>query len=607
MEITKKRDRIACYFESQPGGCKKPHCPFQHQNILDHPREEDIKKMPDLILPVKKEIDGGKNDKLLVEAKEPERQVIPPSHSADCDTPPRQVQPTAKPPNPVIVPLQDGESDSESVSGTPQKRRDPDLRLSAELEWELRRLRQIQEHEANLIGYTFEDDEENQEQMEEEVAAENEEETEEVVEEVVEVEEQTDAVHRRLNPPSGGIHLRLGSRASQQPNEEEDLRHSILKHRVDHRNNESRKRHKVPVTERLGGVAGRALAETLGAHVRKPQVKRLASKKEVALSDKTLKTIAQRLGNQTGSTSRRLGHSTKESQKNKNSPGEKQSERPVANRIGMKRGHIFEDKEEIEDSAKEIETSKNKKQVQKTEPLELDFTIKSLADIRAEKQKKSSIQKVQTTNGTKNGTKKYMSEIKETKLPKKENEFRIMTLAEIKASKKIASANDLGLDKQPKRAISPISFSENSSKKIRCFEASQISSVPSLDKKEGKTILGTRKIAINRSSVKISEPVSESAPAEKVSQSTNATVQLKKSSTNISDNTSCTIHDKNVTHVSAKTSTPVPVKKHSVSGEKMHAVSRMDSLLEDEEALLLGGDMLELDDDDDIDEAELLL
>ncbi|XP_037794138.1 zinc finger CCCH domain-containing protein 11B-like [Penaeus monodon] len=180
MEITKKRDRIACYFESQPGGCKKPHCPFQHQNILDHPREEDIKKMPDLILPVKKEIDGGKNDKLLVEAKEPERQVIPPSHSADCDTPPRQVQPTAKPPNPVIVPLQDGESDSESVSGTPQKRRDPDLRLSAELEWELRRLRQIQEHEANLIGYTFEDDEENQEQMEEEVAAENEEETEEV-------------------------------------------------------------------------------------------------------------------------------------------------------------------------------------------------------------------------------------------------------------------------------------------------------------------------------------------------------------------------------------------------------------------------------------------
>lgn len=602
MEITKKRDRIACYFESQPGGCKKPHCPFQHQNILDHPREEDIKKMPDLILPVKKEIDGGKIEKLLVEAKEPERQVIPPSHSAGCDTPPRPVQPTAKPPNPVIVPLQDGESDSESVSGTPQKRRDPDPRLSAELEWELRRLRQIQEHEANLIGYTFEDDEENQDQMEEEVIAENEEETEEVVEEVVEVEDQGDAVHRRLNSPSSGIHLRLGSRA----NEEEDLRHSILKHRVEHRNNESRKRHKVPVTERLGGVAGRALAETLGAHVRKPQVKRLASKKEVALSDKTLKTIAQRLGNQTGSTSRRLGPPAKESPKNKNSPAEKQSERPVASRIGMKRGHIFEDKEEFEDSAKESETSR-KKQVHKTEPLELDFTIKSLADIRAEKQKKGSIQKVQTTNGTKNGTKKYMSEIKETKLPKKENEFRIMTLAEIKASKKISSANDLGLEKQPKRAISPISFSENSSKKIRSMEASQISSVPSLDKKEGKTILGTRKIAINRSSVKISETVSESASAEKVSESTNATVQLKKSSTNISDNTSSTIHNKNITHVNAKTSTPVPAKKHSVSSEKMLTVSRMDSLLEDEEALLLGGDMLELDDDDEIDEAELLL
>lgn len=48
-------------------------------------------------------------------------------------------------------------------------------------------------------------------------------------------------------------------------------------------------------------------------------------------------------------------------------------------------------------------------------------------------------------------------------------------------------------------------------------------------------------------------------------------------------------------------------KKHSVSSEKMLTVSRMDSLLEDEEALLLGGDMLELDDDDEIDEAELLL
>lgn len=417
------------------------------------------------------------------------------------------------------------------------------------------------------------------------------------------MEDESDAVHRRLHPPASGIHSRLGSRPSQQPSEEEDLRHSILKHRGEHKNNETRKRHKVPVTERLGGVAGRALAETLGAQVRKPQVKRLGSKKQ-ALSDKTLKTIAERLGNQTGSTSKRLGCALKEAPKNK-SPGEKQSERPVASRIGMKRGQIFEDKEELEDSTKESEISKNKKQVQKTEPLELDFTIKSLADIRAEKQKKSSIQKVQTTNGTKNGTKKCMPEIKDTKLPKQENEFRIMTLAEIKASKKIASANDLGLDKQPKRAISPISFSENSTKKLKSIEAFQISSVPSLDKKEGKTILGTRKIAINRSSVKISESVSESAPAERVSESTNVTVQLKKSSTNISDNTS--YHDKNITHVSAKTSTPVPAKKHAVSGEKMHSVGRMDSLLEDEEELLLGGDMLELDDDDDIDEAELLL
>ncbi|CAL4152669.1 unnamed protein product, partial [Meganyctiphanes norvegica] len=167
MEITKKRDKIQCWWETQPGGCKKPHCSFQHQNILDHPREEDIKRTPDLILPVK--TNGG------TERNGSKRQVMPPQR---VHTPP--ITPTVVTPTPIIVPLFDGESDTESTGGTPQKQHAVQ-QLSAQTEWELRKLRQIQAHEANLIGYCFEDDIEQQyeegeieEELEEEVEEEEE-------------------------------------------------------------------------------------------------------------------------------------------------------------------------------------------------------------------------------------------------------------------------------------------------------------------------------------------------------------------------------------------------------------------------------------------------
>jgi hypothetical protein len=35
MKIESKRNVIKCYWESQPGGCKKPHCSFLH----DKPKE----------------------------------------------------------------------------------------------------------------------------------------------------------------------------------------------------------------------------------------------------------------------------------------------------------------------------------------------------------------------------------------------------------------------------------------------------------------------------------------------------------------------------------------------------------------------------------------
>ena len=32
MVLQKDRSQIYCYWESQPGGCRKPHCAFKHQN-----------------------------------------------------------------------------------------------------------------------------------------------------------------------------------------------------------------------------------------------------------------------------------------------------------------------------------------------------------------------------------------------------------------------------------------------------------------------------------------------------------------------------------------------------------------------------------------------
>lgn len=32
LNLQKNRKQIACYWENQPGGCRKKHCPFMHKN-----------------------------------------------------------------------------------------------------------------------------------------------------------------------------------------------------------------------------------------------------------------------------------------------------------------------------------------------------------------------------------------------------------------------------------------------------------------------------------------------------------------------------------------------------------------------------------------------
>lgn len=643
MEITKPRDKIACWFETQPGGCKKPHCPFQHQNILDHPREEDIKKKPDLILPVKKEEEKVETEKPDVASVESVRTVILPSCTVEQEIPvfPRQPQFAAITSDPIIVPLQDGESDSESVSGSPQKKGDSGLRLSAQREWELRRLRQIQAHEANLIGYTLEEDQDDQQEKKPVKVEEKDHDPEEfVVEEVVEIEDTNDTAHRRLKPPTNDLRSRLVARSFPNPAGEEDLRHSILKHRGNSKAGDKRPRKRLPVSERLGGVAGRALAETLGtkASLRKPQVKRLTNKDNA--ESVNAKSVTQRLINQSGDSkslanrlSSRLGQDSPRGRIPEQ--GSSPVEKPLASRVGNKRGQQVDTLDDPRTCMKGSPETNIKKRLSKSnsgkgETIDFDFTIKSLADIRAEKQKKSPTKTEQSPDGAKSETRLHLCQARETRSSRSEGEVKVLTLAEIRASKRQASLTTFSGSGAQKREPSPLSLSQNSPKKLKS-ESKEADSPQStifsnnshsLESPERKTTFSTRKISINRSTVKVPECTSHSLQElspTKTAEPSATTVQVKKSPVKTSQSHSAVVQEKSLggnDKANGSVSNPASsllaaTNKHSQvanmkSNPSSHipAVKRTDSLLDEEEALLLEGDMLELE---DVDEEQLLL
>jgi hypothetical protein len=47
LSIQKNRKAIPCYWESQPGGCLKPHCPFLHQNAKPATADESHENKTD--------------------------------------------------------------------------------------------------------------------------------------------------------------------------------------------------------------------------------------------------------------------------------------------------------------------------------------------------------------------------------------------------------------------------------------------------------------------------------------------------------------------------------------------------------------------------------
>lgn len=460
------------------------------------------------------------------------------------------------------------------------------------------------------------------------------------MEEVVEIEDTNDTAHRRLNPPTSDLRSRLVARSFQNPAGEEDLRHSILKHRGNSRAGDSRPRKRLPVSERLGGVAGRALAETLGtkATLRKPLVKRLTNKDN--LESMNVKSVTQRLVSQTGDNkslanrlSSRLGQDLPRGRIPEQ--GSSSDDKPSASRVGNKRGQqvdTFEDPRTCMKSSPETNIKKrlSKSNSGKGETLDFDFTVKSLADIRAEKQKKSPTKTVQTSDGAKSETRSHLCQARETKPYRCEGEVKVLTLAEIRALKRQASLTTFSGSGAPNREPSPISLSQNPPKKFKS-ESKETdspqstifsSNAHSIEPSEQKATFSTRKIAINRSPVKVPECTSQShqeLPAVKIAEPSSTTVQVKKSPMKTSPCHNAVVQEKslgsndkaNGSVSNSASSVIAPSNKHnqvanmkSIPSSHNPVIKRNDSLLDEEEARLLEGDMLELE---DVDEDQLLL
>ncbi|XP_013414326.1 zinc finger CCCH domain-containing protein 11A isoform X2 [Lingula anatina] len=99
MEITKKRSSMPCYWESQPGGCQKPHCAFQHTQPRDFLEEQAVQDSALMRVGRPVIIPGGKSDV---------------NFEIERNNPSPIVQPI------VVNPFEE-ESDQDSINGTPVK------------------------------------------------------------------------------------------------------------------------------------------------------------------------------------------------------------------------------------------------------------------------------------------------------------------------------------------------------------------------------------------------------------------------------------------------------------------------------------------------------
>ncbi|XP_075234406.1 uncharacterized protein LOC142332086 [Lycorma delicatula] len=116
MELKKNRKVIPCYWETQPGGCRKPHCPFRHMNQKEKPPDKSKDGnavsggnmvMPGGVLNIAGNPGGGRS---------PNSDVIPGPTVVRTDL--NYANPSV---DPIVVKFEE-ESDNESVpSSTPYK------------------------------------------------------------------------------------------------------------------------------------------------------------------------------------------------------------------------------------------------------------------------------------------------------------------------------------------------------------------------------------------------------------------------------------------------------------------------------------------------------
>ncbi|KAF8795631.1 Zinc finger CCCH domain-containing protein like [Argiope bruennichi] len=119
MESRINRAMIPCYWENQPGGCRKPHCVFLHRKLRNG--VQVIKDTPGLILPTS----DGKISPKLPDLNE--TSIVPSKTSLvekvveHSEVPDSSLTPVP----PLVLSFDEGEeSDAESVTSTPVKQGD---------------------------------------------------------------------------------------------------------------------------------------------------------------------------------------------------------------------------------------------------------------------------------------------------------------------------------------------------------------------------------------------------------------------------------------------------------------------------------------------------
>ncbi|XP_063232720.1 zinc finger CCCH domain-containing protein 11A-like [Bacillus rossius redtenbacheri] len=139
MELRKNRKLIPCYWENQPGGCRKPHCSFLHKTSRD-PAAALTRDEP---------------------APLPSERAPYDESAANSDVAPRRVSSDTNFGNPPIDPLVvnfEEESDSESApTTTPVKTPAAARRLVVKTLDEIR-LERVQAEQAALLSYAVEEE-----------------------------------------------------------------------------------------------------------------------------------------------------------------------------------------------------------------------------------------------------------------------------------------------------------------------------------------------------------------------------------------------------------------------------------------------------------------